>query len=98
MGNDIVLKEIFNRMRSLNENNLSKFACRSENAFRKIAEKDFDVRFPFAVDRDRIVYSGAYRRYQGKTQVFSFANMIDEEMSNRSIHTTYVSLISRTIG
>jgi dGTPase len=48
--------------------------------------------------RVRILYSGAYRRYQGKTQVFSFTNLFDEEMSNRSLHTTYVSQISRTIG
>ncbi len=98
MKNEKILKEISQRMSATYEMNLSKFACRSKDAFRKIPENDFDVRFPFAVDRDRIVYSGAYRRYQGKTQVFSFANMIDEEMSNRSIHTTYVSQISRTIG
>lgn len=98
MKNEKILREISARMLQTNEMNLSKFACHSNDAFRKIEEKDFDVRFPFAVDRDRIVYSGAYRRYQGKTQVFSFANMIDEEMSNRSIHTTYVSQISRTIG
>jgi dGTPase len=56
------------------------------------------MRSAFAIDRDRIVYSGAYRRYHGKTQVFSFTNLFDEEMTNRNLHTTYVSQISRTIG
>ncbi len=61
-------------------------------------ESGHSFRSPFALDRDRILYSGAYRRYQGKTQVFSFTNFFDEEMSNRSLHTTYVSQISRTIA
>lgn len=56
------------------------------------------MRSRFAVDRDRILYSGAYRRYHGKTQVFSFTNLIDEEMTNRNLHIAYVSQIARTIG
>ncbi len=76
----------------------SPFACKNEEAFRLEQEDNCYMRTAFAVDRDRILHSGAYRRYQGKTQVFSFTNMFDEETSNRSLHTTYVSQISRTIG
>ena len=64
----------------------------------KVEERESSYRSEFAIDRDRILYSGAYRRYQGKTQVFPFANLFDEEMTNRSLHTTYVSQIGRTIG
>ena len=77
---------------------LSPLACEDSNAFRLHPDYHQQLRTPFAVDRDRILYSGAYRRYHGKTQVFSFSNMIDEEMTNRSLHTTYVSQISRTIS
>jgi dGTPase len=76
----------------------SKFACRNDQALRLLPDEKCYMRTPFAVDRDRILHSGAYRRYQGKTQVFSFTNMFDEETSNRSLHTTYVSQISRTIA
>ena len=77
---------------------LSPFACQDSDAYRKQIETEPRIRTAFAVDRDRILYSGAYRRYHGKTQVFSFSNMIDEEMTNRNLHTTYVSQISRTIS
>lgn len=77
---------------------LSPYACKDNEAYRNIPEDKAHFRTPFAIDRDRILYSGAYRRYQGKTQVFSFSNLIDEEMTNRSLHTTYVSQISRTIS
>lgn len=76
----------------------SKFACKNEDAFRTHPDDNCFIRTEFAIDRDRILHSGAYRRYQGKTQVFSFTNMFDEETSNRSLHTTYVSQISRTIA
>jgi hypothetical protein len=31
------------------------------------------------------------RRYHGKTQVFSFTNLIEEEITNRNLHIAYVS-------
>ncbi len=92
------LEEIKNTIAERNNNTLSPYACRSDQAHRREELKRDEFRSPFAVDRDRILYSGAYRRYHGKTQVFSFTNMIDEEMTNRNLHTTYVSQISRTIG
>ncbi len=80
------------------EKHLSRFATKNSEAYRKVAEHEKRLRGPFAIDRDRIIYTGAYRRYQGKTQVVYFSNLFDEEMSNRSLHTTYVAQVSRSIG
>lgn len=91
------LKDIYEKTNQIRYK-LSEFACRDEEAYRNNPEDREHLRTPFALDRDRILYSGAYRRYHGKTQVFSFSNLIDEEMTNRSLHTTYVSQISRTIS
>ena len=78
--------------------NLSPFATKDSEACRRNPEENTSFRSEFARDRDRILYSGAYRRYHGKTQVFSFSNQFDEEMTNRNLHTTYVSQISRSIS
>ncbi|MCK4696161.1 MAG: HD domain-containing protein [Candidatus Cloacimonetes bacterium] len=94
----VKLEKIYKENIERSSENYSPFACRNEDAYRLKKEDICYIRTPFAVDRDRILHSGAYRRYQGKTQVFSFTNMFDEETSNRSLHTTYVSQISRTIG
>lgn len=95
---DIKLNAIFAEIKEISECNLSTRACTDGKAKRLKAEIEDDMRTQFAVDRDRILYSGAYRRYHGKTQVFSFTNLIDEEMTNRNLHIAYVSQISRTIG
>jgi dGTPase len=92
------LNEIKRTMAERAQNTLSPYACKSNSAYRIKPMEEDEFRTPFAVDRDRILYSGAYRRYHGKTQVFSFTNLIDEEMTNRNLHTTYVSQISRSIG
>lgn len=89
---------IFSEIRKSHDSILSPRAFRDENAWRSKEEEQDVMRSRFAVDRDRILYSGAYRRYHGKTQVFSFTNLIDEEMTNRNLHIAYVSQISRTIG
>lgn len=93
-----LLGEIYRNKILEDEQQYSQYACKDSSATRLIRKNKQSVRSEFARDRDRILYSGAYRRYQGKTQVFSFTNQIDEEMTNRSLHTTYVSQISRTIG
>ncbi len=95
---DKKLSEIFTEIKKISGCNLSSRACSDDQAKRMRAEEPDDMRTQFAVDRDRILYSGAYRRYHGKTQVFSFTNLIDEEMTNRNLHIAYVSQISRTIG
>lgn len=93
-----LLGEIYRNKTHEDEQWYSKYACKDSSATRLIKNPKNSVRSEFVRDRDRILYSGAYRRYQGKTQVFAFTNQIDEEMTNRSLHTTYVSQISRTIG
>ena len=79
------------------ESNLSPYATRSQQAIRRFKESA-DPRSPFSLDRDRILYSGAFRRYSGKTQVIYFASQLDEMLTSRSIHTLSVSQVARTIG
>ncbi len=80
------------------EQRLSPYATRDSEAVRLFPEKKDSFRPPFALDRDRIIYSGAFRRYTGKTQVVYFASMLDEQLSSRSLHTLSVAQIARTIG
>ena len=77
---------------------LSAFATQNNNATRKTKEKGLNYRPPFALDRDRIMYSGAFRRYTGKTQVVYFASLLDEQLTSRSLHTISVAQIAKTIG
>jgi dGTPase len=77
---------------------LSPFATPNDKAVRKHPEGEERFRPPFALDRDRIIYSGAFRRYTGKTQVVYFASVLDEQLTSRSIHTLSVAQVARTIG
>lgn len=55
-----------------------------------------DLRLEYQRDRDRIIHSRAFRRLQGKTQVFSPEK--GDHFRNRLTHTLEVSQIGRTIG
>lgn len=77
---------------------LSKFATTNEDAFRAEPESNIHYRPPYAIDRDRIFYSGAFRRYTGKTQVIYFVSLLDEQLTSRSLHTLSVAQIATTIG
>lgn len=90
-------QEIQKYIQNKTDSNLSPYATKNSLAIRK-KNIDNDVRLPFSIDRDRIIYCGAYRRSTGKTQVLYFANMKDEQISNRILHIQYVSQIARTIG
>ncbi len=92
------LNEILSIIQNKYERTLAQRATSCSDAWRMNPEEPDNLRTCFAIDRDRILYSGAYRRYHGKTQVFSFTNLFDEEMTNRNLHIAYVSQISRTIG
>ena len=88
---------VYREVTERTEANLSPYATRSSQAVRRFPEPE-GPRSPFALDRDRILYSGAFRRYSGKTQVIYFASQLDEMLSSRSIHTLSVSQVARTIG
>ena len=94
---DGFFSDIYHEITHHSENNLSSFATHSKDAIRKNPEPE-DPRAPFALDRDRILYSGAFRRYSGKTQVIYFASQLDEMLTSRIIHTLSVAQVSRTIG
>lgn len=89
--------ELYRKITAESETHLSSHASRCKDAVRVFPEQE-GPRSPYALDRDRILYSGAFRRYSGKTQVIYFASQLDEMLSSRSIHTLSVSQISRTIG
>lgn len=94
---DEFFSEIYHQITHQSENDLSPFATLSKEAVRRHPEPK-DPRAPFALDRDRILYSGAFRRYSGKTQVIYFASQLDEMLTSRIIHTLSVAQVARTIG
>lgn len=55
-----------------------------------------DYRSDFMRDRDRILYSRAFRRLAGKTQIYTIGG--DDHQKNRLTHTLEVSQIARTIS
>ncbi len=93
MDEKIFQNEILNK----EDSSLSIFATKNADAYRK-KSIDHPLRGAFARDRDHILYSGAFRRYIGKTQVIYNAASFDEQLANRSIHTLQVSQIARSIG
>ena len=92
------LSEISEQVNQKESAQLSKFATLNDKAFRSAEEQDVHYRPPFALDCDRILYSGAFRRYTGKTQVIYFVSLLDEQLTSRILHTLSVAKIARTIG
>lgn len=77
--------------------NLSEFAAKSKfSRGRRISESPCSLRTDFQRDRDRILYSGAFRRLKHKTQVFFSPD--DDNYRTRMTHTLEVSQVSRTIA
>jgi len=76
---------------------MSAFGClSSESRGRRRREAPCPIRTVFQVDRDRIVYSNAFRRLKHKTQVFLAP--LGEQYRTRLTHTLEVAQISRTIA
>ncbi len=76
---------------------LAPFAVRSsESKGRQYREKEHEYRTVFQRDRDRIVYSTAFRRLEYKTQVF--VNHEGDHYRTRLTHTLETTQIARTIG
>lgn len=63
---------------------------------RQFNETKVDYRDDFMRDRDRVMYSTAFRRLAGKTQIYTTG--IDDHRRNRLTHTLEVSQIARTIA
>lgn len=63
---------------------------------RAFPEKVHPYRTAFERDRDRIIHSSAFRRLEGKTQVFTPG--LDDYYRTRLTHTIEVSQIGRTIA
>lgn len=76
---------------------ISPYGCLSaESRGRVKKEAPCPIRTAFQVDRDRIVYSNAFRRLKYKTQVF--LSPLGDEYRTRLTHTLEVAEIARTIA
>ena len=76
---------------------MSPFGClSSESQGRRRPEKPCPIRTAFQVDRDRIVYSNAFRRLKHKTQVFLAP--LGDQYRTRLTHTLEVAQMARTIS
>lgn len=76
---------------------LSEYSAKSrESRGRKYEENPCPLRTCFQRDRDRILYSGSFRRLKHKTQVFFSPD--DDNYRTRMTHTLEVSQVSRTIA
>ena len=76
---------------------LSPYAAFSDQSKgRLIDEPQCDIRTCFERDRDRIIHSKAFRRLNGKTQVF--LTPMGDHYRTRMTHTLEVSQIARTIA
>ena len=63
---------------------------------RKFPEPPHPYRNDFQRDRDRVIHSRAFRRLEGKTQVF--AQGLSDHFRNRLTHTIEVSQVARTVA
>lgn len=84
----------------LYDERLSPYATKNSECI-KVKEKsypvnEFDIRWPFEKDIDRVLYSKSYSRYVDKTQALSFFSNV--HITKRSLHVQWVSRIARQIG
>lgn len=63
---------------------------------RRFPELPHPYRNDFQRDRDRIIHSRAFRRLEGKTQVFAVGS--NDHTRNRLTHTIEVSQVARTVA
>ncbi|MBU4344003.1 MAG: deoxyguanosinetriphosphate triphosphohydrolase [Desulfobacteraceae bacterium] len=76
---------------------ISSYGCLSSNSQGRMKEeKPCPIRTAFQRDRDRIIYSNAFRRLKHKTQVF--LSPLGDHYRTRLTHTLEVAEIARTIA
>ena len=81
----------------VHENHLAPYAIRSENAGGRIhSEETESILSPFELDRHRIIVSSAFRRLNGKTQVF--APDYHDHFRSRLTHTLEAAQIARVLA
>jgi dGTPase len=94
MATTISIREQFEKRE---RNFMSPFGCLSaESRGRQVEESPCPVRTVFQLDRDRIVYSNAFRRLKHKTQVF--LSPLGDDYRTRLTHTLEVAQIARNIA
>ena len=94
MPDGMTIRENFEERES---NFMSPFGCQSAHSKgREKAEGASPIMTAFQVDRDRIVYSNAFRRLKHKTQVF--LRPLGDEYRTRLTHTLEVAQMARTIA
>lgn len=81
---------------------LSPFATLSSSSKgRTVRESEDEIRTAFAVDRDRIIHSNAFRRLSGKTQVFILPMMPplgNDHYMTRMTHTLETAQVARSMA
>jgi dGTPase len=76
---------------------LASYAVHEANSQgRQVAEKPHKYRTAFERDRDRIIHCAAFRRLEGKTQVFTTG--LNDQYRTRMTHSIEVAQIGRTIA
>lgn len=86
---------VFERMSRANEL-LSPHATPHEGKLGRLYPQPMDDRFPFARDRDRIIETNAFRRMDGKTQVY--VDGVSDHFRNRLTHTLEIAGESRNVA
>jgi dGTPase len=89
------------RLERAENERLAPYALRSSDSSRRYPIEDegrlFDYRSQFQRDRDRIVYSRAFRRLRQKAQA-GILPAYEDHRRNRLTHTLEVAQLARTIG
>ena len=97
MGQARVIMNFRENTEEKEKNTLSPYAClSSKSRGRAVNERECSIRTVFQHDRDRIVYSKAFRRLKHKTQVF--LTPTGDHCRTRLTHTLEVAEIARTIA
>jgi len=92
-----VIMSIREEFEKREKNFMSPFGCLSAaTRGRNRDEKPCPVRTAFQLDRDRIVYSNAFRRLKHKTQVF--LSPLGDDYRTRLTHTLEVAQMARAIA